>query len=88
MEIKDQRYNSVKSGDYEGHVVKIENGDFFYRLNSVSDEILRDYFAGLAMSGLTSSGLFNLFYKETYEKVPEYAYMLADGMMKARKEEN
>jgi len=75
----------IKDNDYKGDAVKIENGDFFYRFNSVSDGILRDYFAGLAMSGLTSSGLFNVLHRETYEKVPEYAYMMADGMMKARK---
>jgi len=74
----------IESLTDEGKYASIVDGHFLHKLNKVNDKILRDYFASQAMIGLTSSGLFNVLYIETYEKIPEYAYMMADEMMKAR----
>ena len=45
---------------------------------------LRDYFAAKAMQGIMSKEYFD----GSYSEVAEYAYKMADAMMKAREKNN
>lgn len=50
-----------------------------------SDEELRDEFAGLALSGIMSSGFAQPVQQPQFDNIAEDAYRLADAMMKQRK---
>jgi hypothetical protein len=66
---------NIEMGD-SGRYASIEAGHFLHKLNKVSDVVLRDYFAGQAMSSLVRRG------RDDFAK---WSYDIADAMMEARK---
>jgi hypothetical protein len=62
-----------------GRYASIEAGHFLHKLNKVSDVLLRDYFAAMAMTGLINRGYFG------DDDTPKWSYDMADAMMEARK---
>jgi len=75
------KIESLNDGD-KGKYASIVDGHFLHKLNKVNDVILRDYFAGLAMT------TWDDFTTISGKEIAEWAYSMADEMMKARKGKN
>lgn len=71
-----------KYRDLAKHAEWIEHGkpNYFPISPAVFPDSLRDYFAGLAMSGMSAANPV-----ATYDQVASFAYEMADAMLEARK---
>jgi hypothetical protein len=69
--MKDEIAGTIYAKDYTDWMVK--TGGF------ARDMTLRDYFAGLAMQGLTVHNI-----RESYAEMAEKSYTMADAMLKER----
>ena len=70
----------------ENEIRPIQQATSLVKVREVkSDEELRDEFAGLALSGIMSSGLAQHVQQHQFDNIAEDAYRLADAMLKQRK---